>query len=135
MKHFSHILSTMILTIAVMACANQSSKPELSLDQQLEALGYTNKTQTERINNYRLNGWRYVNDSALIINSSPKRHYLITLSQKCWELASAVRIAVDSDAEAVSRFNKVIVTDGVRNTVTCQIDNIYTLDKKPISEQ
>lgn len=119
------------LSVALLAaCAGQSSKPELSLDEQLQERGYSGKEEIDRISNYRLNGWNLLNQQAIIIRSSPRNHYLITLSRRCQELNSAITIGIDSDAGGVSRFNKLIVRSAPHMTRDCQIDSIYKLEKE-----
>lgn len=124
-----HIL-LLTLMVLIAGCAGQGgtsarSEPE-TLDQRLASLGYQGRTEVKDIKNYQLNGWNVVNNQAIVIKSSPKRHYLLTFARRCQDLTSAETLRIDSSANVVTRFDKVVVrSTGMNNH--CPIEGIFEL--------
>lgn len=124
------------LTVILSACA--TTVPEPPTPAQMAAdKGYELGEPIEKIMNYRLDGWNYVNPYALIIHSGANKNHLVTLRDRCHELSTADVIATTSTGSAMrAKFDAIIVSlDGsrpsgsTRNTRKCYIESIYTMTK------
>jgi hypothetical protein len=117
MKHVS-ILAALLLSLASAAYANTGENVGT------DAANYAHVGQIRYLG--RLNGWRRIDDSSLIIWTSPFQPYLVELSRKSRDLKFANRLAITSSAGSISeKFDSVIV-DGLRY----RIEAIYKLDRQ-----
>lgn len=73
-----------------------------------------------------LNGWRRIDDSSLIVWTSPFQPYLVELSRKSRDLKFANGLAITSSGGQIAeKFDSVIV-DGIRYPIRA----IYKLDRQ-----
>ncbi|MEH6558384.1 MAG: DUF6491 family protein [Oceanicoccus sp.] len=133
---------TLSLTAMLFACASSTPAPtppaQLAQDR-----GYELGEPVDKIMNYRLDRWNYINPQAVIIHSGVNRDHLVTLRDRCHELMSAEVIATTSTGSAMrARFDAIIVSlDGSRptnsasNTRKCYIDSIYAISKIKKSDE
>lgn len=127
-------LSSLIL---LTACNQTPTKAPTSPDELASQKGYTLGEPVDKIMNYKINGWNYINSQALIINSGPSRNFLITLKRRCYDLSGQEVIASTSTGSAMrAGFDAIIVKrDSMGNlldaadTDKCYIDKIYKLEK------
>ena len=128
MRNLIGNISLLTLIFLIAGCAGQGEKRPQSetLDQRLASMGYEGRTEIKSIKNYQLNGWNVVNNQAIVIKSSPKRHYLLTFARRCQNLTTAETLRIDSSANVVTRFDKIVVrSTGMNNN--CPIEGTYEL--------
>jgi Family of unknown function (DUF6491) len=121
------------------ACSTNSSTTNTPTPEQLATeKGYSLGESVKRVMNYNLDGWNYINKKALIIHSTPRKDYLITLRENCYDLSSSEVIATTSTANALQAdFDAIIVRQAgtslsrnLDNPRKCYIDKIYVIIKK-----
>ncbi|WP_145999189.1 DUF6491 family protein [Oceanicoccus sp. KOV_DT_Chl] len=119
-----------LVSILLSACSTTESKPAPTPEQLATEKGYTLSEPVDRIMNYRLDGWNYINSKALIIHSGPSQSYLVTLQIRCPELSSREVIATTSTGTSMqARFDAIIVRQTGGTPQKCYIDEIYKLEK------
>ena len=124
------ILFMLLLSIAGCATSTQSNiqtAAEIAAEK-----GYTLGEEVQRINNYRVSGWNYASDRALIITGSPNEKYLLTLNTPCYELRTTQVIGYTTTVNNVlARFDSVIVKSNSGVALQkCPIDRIYRITKE-----
>ncbi len=135
-------LLALSLTAMLFACASNTATT-MSPSQLAQDRGYELGEPVDRIMNYRLDGWNYLNPQVVIIHSGVNRDHLVTLRNRCHELMSAETIATTSTGNAMrAKFDAIIVSlDGLRptrsasNTRKCYIDSIYEISKVKTSDE
>ena len=132
------IISFILLTAGLIsACTTTDLRPATPPEQLAESKGYTLGASVDYIQNYKLDGWNYLNAQAIIMRSSPSERYLITLRDYCPELSSTEAIASTSTNNSMrARFDAIIVRfnnsgslTSMSNTRKCYIDKIYKMTK------
>lgn len=110
--------------LVLVACANSPRTTEQILSDRGFQLGET----VDRIKDYRISGWNYVDERHVIFNAGPSRNYLITLKIDCRDLSGAEYIGFTSTTSDVTKFDKLVVGTaiGPRN---CPIDTLTKLEK------
>ena len=119
-----------LFTLLLAACAGTATERpnpgELAVKH-----GYQLEKEVKEIRQYRINGWNYVSDRALIINGGPSRKYLLILNRRCPYLRSEEIIGYSTTATSVlARFDAVIVKDSASGiTEKCHIDRIFEVTR------
>ncbi|MGD8580502.1 MAG: DUF6491 family protein, partial [Lysobacterales bacterium] len=73
---------TVGLALAAASCATMQQAPR-TLDETLKDKGYTIGEPVDRIHDYTINGWNYVDRENLILLDGANRHYLVTFRNQC----------------------------------------------------
>ena len=138
------LLAAATVLAALTACASTTtSKQPLNPEELALSKGYLLGAPVNGIRNYRFNGWNYVNDKAIIIDSSVNKRYLVTLRNSCRELSSREYIGTTAiGGHMRAGLDAVLVRrDGFSHsynhsyshssfdTNKCYIDKIYALSK------
>ena len=117
------VSSLLVGNIAMAAAADNSA-----LNTQLTKLGYAQGEPVDNIQNYRVDGWNYLDDRHVMIYTGPSSRALITLLTSCPELSSAERIAFTSTTRKLTKFDKVMVRGAGGIKRDCQISEIRQLN-------
>lgn len=123
------IISTLILFLILTGCAGH----RLSNDER-ETLYQTYLTeikaeQLERITAFRFYGWRELGNRHLIISTSYKRNYFITLSATCIELQYSHSIGINrSDSSLSAKFDSIFVPSFPQQR--CRIKTIHKITRE-----
>lgn len=129
MNRITGFTIAMIAALFAGACATTPHE-EQSLEQKLADKNYEIHEEIDRIRDYRINGWNYVDDYNVVFQSGPSDHYLLTFNQRCINLRSAHTIAFTQTVGRVTRFDEVLVRDRTGLPAEkCMIDRIYRLEK------
>lgn len=115
------------LSLALAACVSTSEQP--SLEQRLSDRGYRQGEAIRDIQNYRLNGWNYLDSKHLIIDTGPSQRYLVSLRIPCHELSTVETIGFTNTAGQLTKFDSILLRDSAGIRRDCPIDNIYKLEK------
>lgn len=111
-----------------MACAANPAQPQ-TLEEKLAEKGYQMGEQVRRIQNYRLNGWSYVDRKHVIMNAGVSDHYLVSLRSPCIDLQSAIDIGFTTTIGSLTKNDKLIVRAPGNFNDTCMIDSLQALKK------
>jgi hypothetical protein len=84
--------------------------------------------EVNSLSNFRINGFRPINDSNLVVTAGVHDHYLITLVQPCLDLPYTFTVGFQSRTSNVTNFDSIIVNTLHGRRETCRIDKIYRLD-------
>lgn len=115
---------------AAVAVAEQNND---ALQQRLDRLGLQPGETVDRIQNYRVDGWNYLDDRHIMIFAGPSRRFLIGLMSNCIGLSSAQRIGFTTTATQLTRFDRLVVRGPGRMQQTCPISEMRELN--PIKEK
>jgi len=126
------ISKTLVLSLAMLlgACATPSPGPEpLNLEKMLAERHYLAGPAVDRIHNYQLSGWNYVDPYHLIMRAGVKDHYLITLRSYCSDLSQATSIAFTTTVGSLTTSDAVLVRGPGSIIDRCYIRYINRLEK------
>jgi len=128
--------ATLALTVGIYSGTAQAetnnspaAKTEKTLAEKLAKQHLVQGEVIDSINDYSLDGWNYVDDSHIVINTGPSKRYLITLMSSCHDLSSVDNIAFTTTVNRLTKFDKLMVR-GISGMVQhCPITQINVLTK------
>jgi hypothetical protein len=82
----------------------------------------------------QIDTFKIIDDKTVILQQSPSKRYLATLSNRCHDLRFSMRIAVDSFSSCLRRGDALIVRSPGSIATRCYIDDIVLLPKKERSD-
>ena len=117
--------------LALAACASApAGKEGPTLEQKLAERGYKSGDKIERIADYRVDGWQYVDPTHVVFTAGPGRDYLVTVRLPCSGLNAADAIGFTSTVSYVTTLDKLVVKDaGFDNS--CLIDELREVQRIP----
>ncbi len=130
MKKLLLSLSISLFTISLItACTSNrpSAKEKLAV---YENFLTENKIQSlKKITSFHYQGWRSLDNLHLIISTSPKKSYLVTLTNDCYDLSYATRIAIKQTTSSTlqTRFDSILVPDSPH--IKCYIKSLHPLTR------
>lgn len=118
------------LAALLAACATPPQGPKpLNLDQQLAERHYLMGPSVDRIRNYQLSGWNYVDNYHVIMRAGVRDQYLITLRSYCPDLSSATSIAFTTTVGSLTTADALLVRGPGSILDRCQIRYINRLER------
>ena len=129
-----------IIILGLITLVGGCSKPtqpdhEQSLAEVLAEMELKPANKVERIRDYRVDSWRYIDPYNLIIKAGIRDQYLISLRTPCPELRSALQIGFTSTAGTLDKFEDIIVSDRFTGNQRCGISDIVKLESIPASPE
>lgn len=126
------ILALAMLT-ALVACAGAEQKPdeERTVEQILEQKNLRIVEEVDKLINFNIRGWQYVNRQNVVLEDGPSKNYLVELNTPCPNLEFAQVIAFTSFGRIVNRSDFIVVTDAPGRVQRCMIRTFYNLEKIP----
>jgi hypothetical protein len=123
-------LALMLLPICLLsACATTAPAP--TLEQRLADLKYLQGGEVDHLQDYKVDGWQYVDTQHVILSAAPGRQYLLTLEIPCSSLSGSSEIAFTSTNSRLTRLEKLLVNDaGTDIPRSCPIRQINRLDRR-----
>ena len=128
------VYTLLISTLALMACAGAQQEP-LTLEQKLAEKNYQLGEPVEKIYDYRLDGWNYLDREHVIMHTGPSGHYLVSLRNPCVNLLGAEVIAFTTTVGHLTRYDKLLVKDTTRVLERCYIESLHKLEKIKTSQE
>ena len=110
---------------------NAAAPAELD-DSVLEALdkkGFVAGSSLDRVGNFRIHSWNYVDRRAVIFNVGASSHYLVTTRNTCSALRGAATIGFSATYTNVTIKDRLVVRGNDGLTDTCLIDQIVKLHR------
>ncbi len=88
--------------------------------------------EVDRINSYRIDGWHYASNRALVFNAGADRQYLLILAENCpWLQGQEVIGFTTTVNDVLARFDAVVARDDdLMMPQRCQIHRIYEVSKQ-----
>lgn len=117
-----------ILSLGLAACATKPAEP-VSLADRLATRNYMLGEEVDRIRDYRINGWKDVDDWHVIITAGVRDEYLVALRNRCTEMRSATHLAFSTTVGSLTEFDELMVTAPGGYVEHCYIKAIYKLAK------
>lgn len=117
-----------LLTTALLGCATSGKSP-LTVYQQLDERDLRIAEPVERIYNYRISGWNYLDPEHLILLDGVNRKYLVTLNRPCYGLQTNEVIAHTTTVSTLTKFDKFLVRDVGNIVDQCYIESLHRLEK------
>lgn len=100
-----------------------------TLQQKLTRLGYTQGEKIDKIHDYKVDGWNYLDDKHIMIYTGPSQRYLVTLMTTCHDLSTAEHIGFSTTVGQMTKFDKLIVRGPGGIKQDCPITSIHKLDR------
>lgn len=121
------LVSGLVLTLST--CAGTSPKTEKSVDEILTEKNLKIVEEVDKLINFNIHGWEYVNIRNVVLIDGPSKKYLVELNGPCRNLDYAQAIAFTSFGRVVSKNEKLIVRDGPGHAESCFMKAFYRLEK------
>ena len=125
MKQRTVMIAALSAGLLLAACA---SSPEQTTEDILSKRGYAVAERVERIKNYRINGWNYVDDRHVIFGAGPRDNYLVTLTMDCTDLRGAEHIGFTTTTDDVTPFDQLVVKTSI-GPRKCPIESLHQLER------
>jgi len=113
---------------ALLGCATSAESP-LTVYQELDKRDLRIAEPVDRIQNYRISGWNYLDREHLILLDGVNRKYLVTLDRPCYGLQTNEVIAHTSTTSVLTTFDKFLVRDVGNVVEQCYIESLHRLEK------
>ncbi len=84
--------------------------------------------ETSSVSNFMVNGFRAINEEALVVTAGVHDHYLITLLTPCLDLPYAFSVGFQSRTSQITTFDSIIVGSLHSRVERCRIDKIFHLE-------
>ena len=122
-------LAPLLLLISTWATAQVSHPTAEELANQHN---YELGLEVEKIKSYRIDGWHYVSNRALVFNAGPGGQYLLMLAGNCPWLRGQEAIGFTTTVnDVLARFDAIRARDnGATMPQRCQIQHIYEVTLK-----
>jgi hypothetical protein len=121
-------LISLLLTVALLGCAATGESP-LTVYQKLDQRDLRIVEQVDRIHDYRISGWNYLDPQHLILQGGVNQRYLVTLVRRCYGLQSNYAIGFTSTVSTLTTFDKILVRDVGNIVDECHIASLHRLEK------
>jgi hypothetical protein len=135
MKNLMRYIAVFPMFLLLFSCASQTDKPLFNIEESLVIKGYNVVGPVTSINNYRINGWSYVSDKYVIINTGVRDHYLVSFRNSCFEAQSATRVGFSNTAGRLTTSDKMIVEGMGGFANHCFIQSLTRLERAPREEK
>lgn len=121
----------LITATAVAACAAAPAPPEddRTLPLRLALRHFEIVEPVDRIRDFRINGWYYVDRRHVIFRAGVSKYYLLSFRSPCHTIHTAETIGFSTTIGRVTRFDKVLVRDRAGFVEQCLITEIHKLNK------
>lgn len=120
-----------VACIALLASAC-SQTPTVSGDETIDSFlaqeELTPALPTERIVNFTIDSWKYIDPYNIMIKTKRKENYLVSLGTNCQRLENNIAIGTTSTGGALTKFDKIIYDDHALGPQDCLIRNIVKLE-------
>jgi Family of unknown function (DUF6491) len=128
-------LSACISASVLTACASFSSSgppaPPTAWIAKLEALELAPDREVESIPAFRINSFRVLDATHVLIHSGVQRSHVVTVGGTCSGLGSAQRLGYTVSGGALTRLDKLILI-GPQGDAPCPIESIQALKSQPL---
>ena len=117
-----------ITATTLLACTGQpQQRSDEKISAALDQLNVQPGNKIERIRDFQVDGWRFIDNYNLIINAGFKDQYLVSLQSPCLPLQSAFSIGFTSTAGTFDKFEDIVVRNAFGRPEHCPISDIVKL--------
>lgn len=118
-----------IAALLVGACATNQHEQK-PLEEKLADQNFALGEKIDRIQDYRINGWYYVDEYNVVFRGGPSDYYLLSFNQRCVNLRGAHTIGFSTTLGQVTRFDELLVRNhSGLPPEKCLIQSIHKVDK------
>lgn len=121
-------LPALLAAFTLAACATSAGQPK-ALDELLAERNYRLGEEVDRIHDYRIDGWNYVDREHLILRDGVRRNYLVTFVRPCNGLQGSEVIAHTSTISALTRHDRFMVREAGNFVDQCYVKALHRLEK------
>lgn len=124
---------SMTMAGAVLLAAGCASTPPEAVDvnQALKVRGFKQGEPVERIQKFRIDDWRYVDATHVIVGAGPSSSYLLTLMGRCNGLMSTEDLGFSTTAGDLTTLDKLVIQSSTAPQESCPIKEIRKLEALP----
>lgn len=123
----------LVITLAACSGAGEPKESGQSVDEILAGKNLRITEEVDKLVNFNIRTWQYVNRQNVILEDGPRTKYLVELNSKCPNLEFAQLIAFTSYGRMVHKSDYIIVTDAPGHVERCMIRRFYDLEEIPKS--
>ena len=120
-----------ITVLALTACSQNPTSPqadsEATVAEKLADMKLEKSSTMERIPNFQIDSWKYIDHYHIIIETHPKESYLIAFQTYCDGISNTLKIGYTSKTGSLDRFEKIIVEQPLGRMEECYIQDIVKL--------
>ncbi|MGI1678831.1 MAG: DUF6491 family protein [Cellvibrionaceae bacterium] len=124
-KQFALTFLFLFLIFSLGCTTTQPTEDKLATT--LEKMELTTGEPKDRILNYNVRSWKYVDSRHIILEARRKEFYLINFRTPCTGLSGALDIGFTSFGSSLSKFEKIIVREPHGMDQDCSIKDIIEL--------
>jgi hypothetical protein len=118
------------VALAMAACA--TTPPEaVDIDAALQKRGFKAGEAVDRIQRFRIDDWRYLDASHVIVGAGPSSNYLLTLMGRCNGLMSTEDLGFSTTAGDLTTLDKIVIQSSTAPQESCPIKEIRKLEALP----
>lgn len=125
--HLKWLLATPLAAMLT-ACATSAGAPP-TVEELLAERDLRIAESVDRIFDYRISGWNYLDRQHLILLDGVNRKYLVTLVRQCDGLQSNEVIAHTSTINTLTTFDRFLVRDFGHIVDHCYIESLHRLEE------
>lgn len=127
-KLTSVILLSALSIFFLSACSSTSTPRTDRLAETLTKMSLEKGDTQDRILNYNIRSWKYVDNKHIILEARRKEFYLLELRSPCTNLSGALDIGFTSFGSSLTKFERIVVREPVGIDENCSIKEIYALN-------
>ena len=125
-------LSMMVAGVMLLTAGCASAPPvAVDLDQALKLRGFKQGEVVDRIQKFRIDDWRYIDATHVIVGAGPSTSYLLTLMGRCNGLTSTEDLGFSTTAGDLTTMDKIVIQSSTAPTESCPINEIRKLEAVP----
>lgn len=106
---------------------SQQANAEAAINETLADMKLERSSTVQRIPDFQIDNWKYVDHYHIIIETRPKERYLIAFQMYCDGISNRFKIGYTSKTGALDRFEKIIVEQPLGRMEECYIQDIVKL--------
>ncbi|MFT5139127.1 MAG: hypothetical protein ACI9H8_001399 [Lysobacterales bacterium] len=134
MNSITRSVIAVVLGSSMFACATSEKSPRtlediLKFEEKIELKGYQLGTPENSINNFRINGWSYVDDRHIIVNTGVRDDFLISFQSNCREAKYSESLAFTDTAGRLTTSDRFIIKGAGGFDENCYVQTITHLVK------
>ena len=127
---YARLLALLLCFVITPASAAKGVLEGPALTNKLLDMGFRNPESTKRINVFHWHNWRIVDNQRILIEKSPRKHYMVEFSHACSGLKFADAIGIKRFHNSITTLDTIMVYDDFGWMPRhCFIESLYSLDK------
>ncbi len=120
--------AALMLMVATGCAQTPQTNDAVSVEDRLAQRGFTIGEKVERIPNFRVNDWSYLDPEHVVVGAGPSQNFLLALMGRCQGLSTVEDVGFSTTAGSLTAMDKLVVQTSI-GPERCPIKEIRTLNK------